>query len=1026
MGLLTSAAKPGLLNNTPAKTVAPTTALPVNAAQKAQQFSAFMPSLTTSNTTPQTGGTDVFGTIVKNVVQGFARGTAAAGATIAGIPGQIQNILAGKPAPLGSLTPEPDSTSLGRFEQALYGTTKPISLGSEGAIGSIKEDSPIAIGIGAVSSGLDLFGAGEAKGLLGLTKTLTATKDVAEAATLLKKAGFADDIASNAAETFARLSNADEVKQGLLKLQELQNSTTRGLKVGSEVSDVQKALGTKERGFIQSVKETMPELTDRVSGQYIPRDTDTLAVKAKNLIADKPDEAFHLATTGTDDKAVATASEYIKKLTADAMATTDKALQGHLYDKAAEIANRSAENLTELGRAVQAASILGRLTPEGLVRFAARTVQKYNEGIDTAVAGGRVGAPSLKQIVTGARKIPELTGEQTQEILKQATALQAMPDGLEKARAFKGFLDHLSTLTPSPLWKKMITVWKAGLLTGLKTSGVNMMSNLFHGVSEGVKDIPAAAVDSIASLFTGNRTLALTGKGYASGIKEGAAKGWDYLKTGFDERNISDKLETSKINFGSGPLARAIQAYEETIFKIIGSEDQPFYYGAKAHSLYSQAAAIAKNEGLKGSAAKSRIAELVQEPTDKMLRYSVLDAETAVFQNATQLGKVAKGIANNPIGAVVVPFTKTPSSVAMQILHYSPAGFAKPVARMATALFKKGEFDQRLFSQEVGRASVGTGVMYLGTKLYEQGRIALGRPTSETEQQQWQLEGKSPNSILVDGKWRSVNTLGPAGYTLLLGGYFSRGLQETGSVMGALAQVAAGAGKSLTDQTFLRGLDQAISAVTNPAQSAKSYFTGLIGSLVPTLVSDVARGTDSSERRTSKGMLDYAKSRIPGVRETLEPQIDDFGKPIATPDFLTVMLDPTRPTTAKTADPVVDELRRLWDAGFKATPTQLGDKNGYPALTPAQNTQLWETAGKLAKSKLNSLIQVPQYTEADDEGKQKLIQQITDRAKLVARADMVLQLTQGMTGDTLKQELSRLKAGKFLSQEVFNQYLQLR
>ena len=171
-----------------------------------------------------------------------------------------------------------------------------------------------------------------------------------------------------------------------------------------------------------------------------------------------------------------------------------------------------------------------------------------------------------------------------------------MPDGIEKAIKFKNIQDSIGALIPSSLYEKIVAVWKAGLLTGVKTSGLNVFSNLSHGISETVKDIPAVAVDSIASLITGKRTIALTGRGVGQGVTEGVGKGWRYFKTGFDERNIGAKLDFKDVNFGTGRIARGLQAYETTVFRVLGSEDQPFYYGAKARSIYNQALAIAKNE----------------------------------------------------------------------------------------------------------------------------------------------------------------------------------------------------------------------------------------------------------------------------------------------------------------------------------------------------------------------------------------------------------------------------------------------
>lgn len=1241
----------------------------------------------------------------KGVVQGFLRGTAAAGGALAGLPQEISDVAQGKPAQIGSFPLPSEDTPYGTFLRSFYGTEpgqKDISFGSVGAeYPFVQKGSAAAPLVGALGSVLDLTGAGEgAKGLIGLTKTLKATTDVAEAERLLKGAGFAADLASQAAPKFAALTDAKQIEEGLLKLQDLQNTTRTGSTAARVAQTAADNASAVERGFATSVKEAVPELVSRVGGQYIPRSTDTLAIKAKNFIADNIDAAVHLARTGTDDKAVATASELIKKFSTDAAAATDPALRNILYDKAAIVANDAARNLTELGRSVQAASILGRLTSEGQVRFAAREIQKFNEAVDTST-GGTLGL---------TKKIPELSAEQAQHITEQMNAIKAMSDGTEKAIAFKRLQDYISSLVPTPLYKKIIAVWKAGLLTGIKTSGLNTFSNLFHGVSEAVKDIPAAAVDTVASLFTGKRTLALTARGTLAGGKEGFSKGWRYLKTGYDERDIAGKLDFKNISFGKSKFARAIQAYEEGIFRVLGAEDQPFYYGAKARSLASQAIAIAKNttsdatslskslgskalspelknvedqafmqiahqgeanmvkdyidrfgntvntdnarelfpqyatdkslsagvhepasyiskkvyeflleknkkvgdgtvvftgggtgagktsaladipvlssvekkaslvydtnsnkvesavgkieqalkagydvniiyvyrdpveafangtlpraesmgrtvpiaehvathmgipdtalaviekykddprvkvqlvdnslgkgksavvddpvaflkekgytkadeqriteklngilerakeagtikpgtyNGTKGlgittngeghvgqlkpqSAREGFVNNLIAHPTDEMLRNATVDAETAVFQNSTVLGKIARKIQDAPGGEIIVPFGKTPAAVATQLINYSPVGFIKTMAEN----IGKGKFDQRAFSQGFGRAAVGTGVMYLGSKLYDQGMIALGTPTSEIEQKQWQLEGKKANSILIDGKWRGANVLGPAGMALLVGGYFQQGLKQTGSVFGGLAQAAAGAGQSLTQQTFLQGINSLTNAITDPQRSATSFFSGLIGSVIPTIVSDVSRGTDTVERRTP-GFTGTLQSRIPGAREKLEPQVDTFGQPVKTPDFLTTMLDPTRPSTAK-SDPVVSELKRLSAAGYKATPTQLGDKNGFGSLTPEQNTQLWERSGTLLKGKLDKLIALPEYQKADDEKKYKIFLDFADKAKLQARVEMLLEVTQGLDGDALKAELSRQKAGGLMTKEVFDQFAQIR
>jgi hypothetical protein len=565
----------------------------------------------------------------------------------------------------------------------------------------------------------------------------------------------------------------------------------------------------RERGFITSVKEKFPEMANKVAGQYIPRSTDY------NELAE---------------------------------ATKDQAAKKTFYEKAADIAHSAAANLTELGRAIQAASILGRMTPEGQLRFAARTINKHNE--------------TLKR---GRKKLPKLTAEQTKEILKRARAIEKMPDGETKAKAFWELQNYIADLVPTPLWKKLINVWKAGLLTGIKTSMLNTFSNLAHGISEVAKDIPATGFDIMFSLVTKKRTVGLTARGVPSGLKKGAAKGWRYLKTGFDERNVAAKLDYHRVNMGKSKFARAVGFYTDGIFRMMGAEDQPFYYGALARSLYSQAIADAKNKGLKGKEAKTFIENQVENPTDTMLNYAVNDALIAVYQNKTWLGKVGKKFQEMPvIGEVIAPFVRTPSAVAMQIIHYSPAG----VVSTAIENIGKGKFDQRLLSQGLARGLLGTGILYLGTKLFAMGLMALGYPKGERERKLWEIEGRKPNSIKIDGKWRDVQVLGPIGPLLLIGGYFQQALDSTGSPTEAMSTAMFGGAKSFSEQTFVRGVSAFAKAVSDPERSFESFYSSLGGSIVPTIIADIARATDTGARR-SKGPVQRMQVRIPGLKQVI-------------------------------------------------------------------------------------------------------------------------------------------------------------
>lgn len=775
------------------------------------------------------------------------------------------------------------------------------------------------------------------------------------------------------------------------------------------VAEARTPKGDPERRFVTRAREMAPQMDQYLEGKYSRRSTQELADNAEKLIKENETAAENLARTGTDDQAVAVASRLIDDLVTKARSAKGVEKDA-LYEKAAQIANDAARNLTEAGRAVQAASLLGRMTPEGMVRYAARQIQKYNE---------KAGERTVRNFLGMAKKVPELTADQAKRITDEMTRINAITDPMQKAREMQMFENEVKSLIPSSVYDKVIAFWKAGLLTGLKTTGVNVGSNIAHTVSEIAKDVPAAMVDKVVSLFTGKRTLSATTKGAYKGTAEGVAKGWDYFKTGFDERNIGSKLDYSKVNFGKGPVAKASQKYVDTVFGMLGAQDQPFYYGAKARSLYSQAIAAAKNEGLKGKAAKEFVEKLVANPTDDMLKYAHLDAETAVFQQDSWLASKAKSLQKGL--EIILPFAKTPANVANAMINYSPVGIVKTIIEN----IGKGRFDQRLFAQGMGRGITGTGALAIGGALMANKMMNLGFPTSEKERQQWELEGRIPNSIKIGDKWRNVGILGPLGMVLIVGGHVKQGLDETGSLFGGLAQAAGGFGNALTEQSFLSGVNRAIDALKDPSRSFEGFASSLAGSVIPTIVADAARATDEYERRTD-GPMERLQSRVPGLRRGLEPQVDALGNVRETPNLFEVMADPTRPGNPSAGnDPVTIELRRLLDAGYNSTPTELGDRNGYESLTPEQNTKMWRLAGQYARKDIEDIMKGNSYVKYDDEQKGKLIDKKIQEGKDQARARIVLEAVGGLPESEKKSKLAEMKEDGLLTKTVYQIYLSL-
>lgn len=652
------------------------------------------------------------------------------------------------------------------------------------------------------------------------------------------------------------------------------------------------------------------------------------------------------------------------------------------FADATDIIFQLMEEGTKQGRAFRSRSLLGKMTPEGLQQVAARELAK----------SGR-----------------KLTGEEAGRIKNMVEALQKLPDGREKNLAVQKLSEYISDLSPSPVWKQVAAVWKAGLLTGPKTTGLNISPTVGNTVLERIKDIPATLLDVMVSGVTGQRSKTLTLRGTISGLKKGAKEGADYFVTGYDPRKIGSKIaETGRVTFANNKLGRAAKAYTETVFRGIGSQDRPFFQSAFEQSLNDQASVAAINAGLKGKAAKDFIKKLVSEPTPELLQLARKDAERMVFQNETLLGKLGGAIQSVPGGEFAVPFARTPAAVATQIVNYTPVGVAKTIIEN----IGKGRFNQREFVEGLGRGLTGTAILAIGWNLAEKKMINTTYPTTEKERAQWELENRKASAVILDGKNQiTAQSLGPAGNLLVVGAIAHEaakdGKDESQSgFQAALSSFPGAITRSLLEQTFLQNTSQILEAAKDPVKEGPKLFQNLSGSVVPTLVADVARSTDltggKATIREPQNIQEAIMNRIPGLRQSVAPGVDAFGRPRTTGQGPVItMVDPYR-TTPLQGGPEIEELRRLQESGFSVTPVRQSKRLSIGgeaiSLTKRQISELESTTGPQIQEAISKITSDPRYDRLSDEKKAKVLE------KAISEVRSAVRLVGAIDGNLVSEE----------------------
>jgi ribosomal protein S18 acetylase RimI-like enzyme len=609
---------------------------------------------------------------------------------------------------------------------------------------------------------------------------------------------------------------------------------------------------------------------------------------------------------------------------------------------------------------------IGQLTGENDQFLRRYTKQREQAGRDLnalrIIARNSLDAPTW---LLQAERLKGLPLTQDEHVLISQLAAAQDRDGLIKA---------VAGMRRSSGQDKLVTLWKAGLLTSLGTHAANISGNAAMAVAESVKEVPAALVDALLSLARGTaRTKAPSIRGLVVEpvkglVGPGMRAARRVLKYGADASELS-KWDFRRTNYGNSPAGRFAQAYTDAVFNTLGAEDQLFRAAAVGRSLEEQARLIAKKD-------KALLAQLRKQPTPAMMVQAIADAEVAVFQNPNLAADAVSSVRQNlrakgkagetaaTVTEVVAPFVKTPSNIVSRTIEYSPPGLAYNTAKLGIALAKGVTApDQKRLAEAMGRGLVGSSTLFLlGFMLAREGKATGSAPKQANERSQWELEGKIPNGVLVGDTWRSFSRLGPPGMVIATGAQayeaFANNETASGKIFGALyAPVRAG-----LDQSFLQGVSGALDALNDPTRAGERLLESTVGSVIPSGIAQVARAGDPLARERS-GVLDALQARVPGLRNQLPAKLNVFGKPVREGGPISDMLDPTRPTAAS-QDPLIQALAKA-DAkiGFPSK-TVTGPDRTRRTLTPEEYRAHLREVGPRTEAALRELLQAGLFNDA--------------------------------------------------------------
>jgi hypothetical protein len=451
---------------------------------------------------------------------------------------------------------------------------------------------------------------------------------------------------------------------------------------------------------------------------------------------------------------------------------------------------------------------------------------------------------------------------------------------------------------------------------------------------ERLTTMPASWIDiGIQKTFdTKERTVQnLMEKEFREASKQGRKSGWKDAKAILKAAVTGQQLPQNQAALGkinqrrrvvvNGPawLARPIEAWTNGIFGIQEASDAPWAGAAKQGELRSLAKSMAQSESLRGQLPQGMS---IEQRTDQIYnnpdKHTEFEAEargqyhtfagnnwanTAAEQAKSQAERMGPaGQAASTVFDIAVPFLKVPTNVFSALLQYSPVGLSytlgKAGKQASQAAFAKATgqqitnkltgHDQRIYATLLARGLVGTGIMWLGYAAAKAGMMTGYRDDQDTAGRAAdEAVGRPQGALKVPGtdKWVQLGRISPLGNMLSIGASMYREGDRFLSNPGQRsANLLAAATKSMNEMPFLQGLEGLMSAVTSPKRELSGYLQRQAGSVVPTLLANVAQATDRTQRELKgQGMLAGAMNRLPGFREMLPVHHDVTGREVASP-----------------------------------------------------------------------------------------------------------------------------------------------
>lgn len=695
-------------------------------------------------------------------------------------------------------------------------------------------------------------------------------------------------------------------------------------------------------------------------------------------------------------------------------------------EEAIDVVEKLADIGTEAGRTVQMYSIFQRLTPEGMQIYQQR---KLNSALETLTK-----KQTGKWVEQNKDKF-KLTEDDATFITAKVQEAQNAPTERQKQIALAEIEKHINDKLPPEAGQSVKAFRRIAMLFNPKTQVRNIVGNITVMPLNFVSDLVATAIDKAVAKKTNVRTTALPNvKTIGKGFKKGWNETWDDYQKGIrttptgtkyeiqnNVKSFNENTKSKSVNW----INNKLNGIDRILSSVMEAGDRPFYEAAYQNALQGQM----KANG-------------VTEPTQEMIDIASNVALSQTWQDNNELTKAVlqmRSALNSfghyivPIdglglGDLIIPFAKTPANLAKAMIDYSPLAAFRTAAEYSDMkkAISRGDMtgeQQKKFVTSVGKIISGTLLYTLARGLVQNGAVT-GSSDEDKDVANFEKNvlGIQPYSIKIGDKTYTYNWAQPLSGALATMADTKKMSEEGAEWYEILLNAFKVGGDQLVANSFLQGIQELLSSEYGN-ESAMDNLVGAIMDLptqfTPTLFGQIATQFDSTKRQTFENgdtvgtMWNEVKNKLPGVRNTLAPQVNTFGEEIQNyggdNNPFNVFLNPGN-ISSTNATETQKELYKLYQDTKDKTifpaqaPYSISGGGEKVTLSSQDRADYQKRSGQFVSENLEALFDSEYYKTLDNDKKAEVVNEIVTDANTLAKGEYL----ETKASKELKEKLTKL------------------